>query len=121
MYTRNPVKKAPAPSAITVRSRKIHSPKAKRLSMLVWFRPLIRHKPAEYRPNASSATHGAIHRRNRFGEHRRTPRVMKSLSTASLLSALVRPGGLRHLPHQFALRPVIDRSEEPRLNSSHLG
>ena len=40
------MKKAPAPSAITVRSRKIQSPNANRLSMLVWFRPLTRHRPA---------------------------------------------------------------------------
>src|ERR1039458_224316 len=108
IYTRTPVKKAPAPSAITVRSRKIHSPKAKRLSMLVWFKPLIRHKPAEYSPNASSATHGVIHKRNRLGEHRRTPRVMKSLSTGDLRSGLVRPRRMCDLPHPLALRSVID-------------
>src|ERR1039458_6395430 len=91
MYSRKPVKKAPAPSAITVRSRKIHRPKAKRLSMLVWLRPLTRHRPAQYRPNASMAIHGRVHNRNFPLEQRFMPRVMNSLSTGGLLSA-GRPG-----------------------------
>ena len=45
-YRRKPVKNAPAPSAMTVRSRKIHSPKAKRLSMFVWLRPSARQRYA---------------------------------------------------------------------------
>src|SRR5215469_8271288 len=104
MYNKNPVKKAPAPSAITVRSRKIHKPKAKRLSMLVWFNPFTRHRPAEYKPNSRSAVHGVIHARNCPVEHRFTPRAMNSLSTDFLLST----GSGSNVAHPVALRVVVD-------------
>src|ERR1017187_2945672 len=96
MYSRKPVKKAPAPRAITVKSRKIHKPKAKRLSMLVWFRPFTRHRPAAYRPKTRSAAHGAIHSRNLGVEQRAAPRAMNCLSTLStgvVLSARTGRGG----------------------------
>src|ERR1017187_821231 len=63
-----------------VRSTKIHRPKAERLSMLVWFKPLTRHRPAQYKPNSSRAIQGARHSTKRGVEQRRTPRVMNSLS-----------------------------------------
>src|SRR5262245_36603520 len=64
-----------------VRSTKIHRPNAYRLSILVWFKPFIRHRPAQYAPKSSSATHGVSHSAKRGVEPRRTPRVMNSLSS----------------------------------------
>src|SRR5579862_6976748 len=84
MYSRKPVKNAPAPSAITVRSRKIQRPKAKRLSMLVWLSPFTRQRPAPYRPKASSAHQGRIQSRNCRGLDRRTPRGMRWVSTSGI-------------------------------------
>src|SRR5215475_6420375 len=85
MYSRNPVKNAPAPSAITVRSRKIQSPNANRLSMLVWFRPLMRQSAAAYTPNANIANQGATHSANRVSEQRFRPLVMRELGMWGLL------------------------------------
>src|ERR1035438_7989887 len=48
--------------------------------MLVWFRPLTRHRPAQYAPKRSMATQGVSQRTKRGVEQRRTPRVMNSLS-----------------------------------------
>src|ERR1019366_10444029 len=106
MYSRKPVKNAPAPNAITVRSRKIHRPKAKRLSMLVWFRPFTRHRPAEYRPNSSRPTQGKIQSRNLPVPQRLTPRAINSLSTGGLLGSGAWRAG--DLPHPLPLRAVID-------------
>src|SRR5690348_4643968 len=106
MYSRKPVKKAPAPSAITVRSRKIQRPKAKRLSMFVWFSPFTRQSRADQRPKTRSAAQGAVHNRKRPSEQRFTPRAMNILSTGILLGSGM--GCVGDLPHPFAARTVID-------------
>src|ERR1039458_1798757 len=78
-----------------VKSTKIHKPNAKRLSMLVWFKPLTRHRPAQYTPKRSRAVQGAIHSRKRGVEQRVTPRVMKSLSTCLSTGVLLSESGTR--------------------------
>src|SRR5690348_2657910 len=117
MYSRKPVKNAPAPRAMTVRSRKIHRPNANRLSMFVWFRPFTRHKPAEKSPNSSNAIQGRIHSRNLPVPQRFTPRAMNSLSTRVLLCrhrnqwgtlSAVGPRRARDLPHPLPLRAVVN-------------
>src|ERR1019366_2184511 len=73
--------------------------------MLVWFRPLTRHRPGEYAPKRSRATQGASHRTKCGGDQRRRPRVMNSLSTGGLLSGA---WCARDFAHPVLLRPVVD-------------
>src|ERR1035441_10331403 len=79
--------------------------------MLVWFKPLTRHRPAQYAPKKSRAIQGASHRRKRGAEQRRRPRGLNSLAliltTGGLLSGS-RAGGARDFAHPVFLRPVID-------------
>src|ERR1035438_2272561 len=79
--------------------------------MLVWFKPLTRHRPAQYAPKRSRAIQGASHRRKRGVEQRRRPRGINSLAliltTGGLLSGS-RAGGARDFAHPVFLRPVID-------------
>src|SRR5512133_3869305 len=76
--------------------------------MLVWFRPLTRHRPALYAPKHRSAIHGMSQRTNCVGEQRRTPRAINSrskfaselatwflLSRARCVRGLADPGLLR--------------------------
>src|ERR1035437_4143346 len=83
--------------------------------MLVWFKPLTRHRPAEYAPKRRRATQGESHRRKRGVEQRRTPRVMNSLSiclTISLATCLLlcdsRAGSAGNFAHPGFLGVVID-------------
>src|ERR1035441_459218 len=75
--------------------------------MLVWFRPLTRHRPAQYAPKRSRATQGASHRTKCGGDQRRRPRVMSSLSTGGLLSES-RAWGAGDFAHPVFLGPVVD-------------
>src|ERR1017187_9405502 len=79
--------------------------------MLVWFKPLTRHRPAQYAPKRSRAIQGVSHRRKRGAEQRRTPRVMNSLSisltTGGLLSKS-RAWGAGDFAHPVLLGPVVD-------------
>src|ERR1035441_10085615 len=83
--------------------------------MLVWFKPLTRHRPAQYAPKRSRAIQGVSHRRKRGVEQRRTPRVINSLSTGGLLSeawagggCAARAWGTRDFAHPVFLGPVVD-------------
>src|ERR1035437_370712 len=58
-------------------------------------------------PKASSASHGAIHSRNRGVEQRFTPRAMNSLSTRTLLPE-AQLGGARDLAHPVLLGTIVD-------------
>src|ERR1039457_5896610 len=73
--------------------------------MLVWFKPLTRHRPAQYAPKRSRAIQGVSHRRKRGVEQRRTPRVINSLSTGGLLSGA---WGAGNFAHPVLLGPVVD-------------
>src|ERR1017187_3412617 len=79
--------------------------------MLVWFKPLTRHRPAEYAPKRSRAPHGPSHSRKRGVEQRRTPRVMNSLSiwlaTGRLLCG-ARAWGAGDLAHPVLFGVVVD-------------
>src|SRR5664280_574153 len=83
--------------------------------MLVWFKPLTRHRPAQYAPKRSMATQGASHSTKRGVEQRRTPRVMNSLSiccniclaTGSLLGSS-RAGGAGDFAHPVFLGVIVD-------------
>src|ERR1017187_2225878 len=77
--------------------------------MLVWFKPLTRHRPAQYAPKRSRAIQGVSHRRKRGVEQRRTPRVMNSLSIWLATGGLPsRAWGLGDFAHPVLLGPVID-------------
>src|ERR1035438_1311975 len=92
-----------------VRPTKIHRPKTKRLSILVWFKPLTRQSPAQYTPNTSSAAQGAIHSRNWLREQRLTPRVMKSFSTILTTCGLLSgTRGAGDFAHPVLLGLVVD-------------
>src|ERR1035438_3105600 len=83
--------------------------------MLVWFKPLTRHRPAQYKPNSSRAIQGASHSTKRGVEQRRTPRVMNSLSicwniwlaTGGLLGDS-RARGASDFAHPVFLGVVVD-------------
>src|SRR5947209_2914625 len=105
-YSRKPLKNAPAPSAITVRSRKIHKPNANRLSMLVSLRPKMRQRAIAYRPSASSTVQGVSHERNRGNEQRRRPRGIQFLST--MRSFIAGQWFFGERAHPRPRRPVMD-------------
>ena len=104
------MKNAPAPSAITVRSRKIQRPKAKRLSMLVWFRPLTRHSRIAYSPNAEQRRPGRQPREKLAAPNSAlTPRRMSAYPRALLASGRPRrcPPAAAPTPAPSGSRPSV--------------
>src|ERR1035437_9222648 len=83
--------------------------------MLVWFKPLTRHRPAQYAPKRSMATQGVSHRTKRGVEQRRTPRVINPLSicwniwlATGVLLGESRARGAGDFAHPVFLGLVID-------------